>query len=151
MGQYLVRNFRPDDADFISDLEERTFSTPMPKEYIRTIPQKNDTLFLVCEDVNGNRAGYAGMMWVLDEGSVISVAVDEDIRNESIGTLLMSALAERALAHNLSSLTLEVRSGNGAAIRLYEKNGFQKCGCMKNYYSFPKEDAIIMTRFFNEV
>lgn len=36
---------------------------------------------------------------------------------------------------------------NKAAIRLYEKNGFQTIGLRKSYYTKPVEDAILMERF----
>ena len=148
MSGYSVRRFRNSDAGFVSEMENRCFSTPMPWEYIASIPQKENTIFVVCEDDDGRLAGYAGMMWVLDEGSVISIAVEDKHRNEGLGSLLMQALKEYALDLELSSLTLELRSSNLPAKRLYEKNGFSVCGNMKNYYSYPKEDAIIMTCYF---
>ena len=39
--------------------------------------------------------------------------------------------------------TLEVRAGNAAAIRLYEKHGFLLAGRRKKYYENPVEDALI--------
>ena len=45
-----------------------------------------------------------------------------------------------------SRFFLEVRVSNQAAIRLYEKNGFQKQGIRKGFYQGPKEDAYIMNR-----
>ena len=49
---------------------------------------------------------------------------------------------------HLSFLTLEVRAGNGPAIQLYLKHGFEQVGRRKNYYQRPREDAILMTREF---
>jgi ribosomal-protein-alanine N-acetyltransferase len=49
----------------------------------------------------------------------------------------------------LSFVTLEVRAGNAPAIALYEKHGFQRVGLRRNYYERPKEDALIMTKFFS--
>lgn len=148
MEKLSVREFDKRDADFLSRIEEEYFSSPMSGEYIESIPEKKNTCFFVCEEDNGIIAGYAGMMWVLDEGSIISIAVEEAKRKAGIGTMLLEALFEKSLELELASLTLEVRSGNSPAIHLYEKNGFTVCGRMKNYYSYPKEDAIIMTRYF---
>jgi len=41
---------------------------------------------------------------------------------------------------------LEVRASNSAAIKLYDLLGFKKAGIRKNFYSAPKEDALIMTK-----
>jgi len=47
---------------------------------------------------------------------------------------------------NVSCLTLEVRQSNNAAISLYEKLGFKQVGCRPNYYSNPKEAALILRK-----
>ena len=45
---------------------------------------------------------------------------------------------------------LEVRPSNTAAIALYESFGFTERGRRHNYYDLPKEDALILTRDFEE-
>ena len=42
-------------------------------------------------------------------------------------------------------VTLEVRTSNEPAIRLYEKYGFQRVGLRRGYYTDTHEDALIMT------
>ena len=64
--------------------------------------------------------------------------------------MLLKVFFDLALAHDLSFITLEVRPGNAAAIALYEKFGFVEVGRRKNYYEKPKEDALIMTKYFKE-
>ena len=48
----------------------------------------------------------------------------------------------------LAFLTLEVRPSNAAAISLYNSFGFEEVGRRKNYYELPREDALILTRYF---
>ena len=55
-----------------------------------------------------------------------------------------------ARGNRLAFLTLEVRPSNAAAIALYRRFGFQEVGRRKNYYDLPKEDALILTRYFEE-
>ena len=55
-----------------------------------------------------------------------------------------------ARGNDLAFLTLEVRPSNTAAIALYEGFGFEEVGRRKNYYDLPKEDALILTRYFKE-
>lgn len=47
-------------------------------------------------------------------------------------------------------MTLEVRPSNAAAIALYTRFGFREAGRRRNYYDLPKEDALILTRTFEE-
>ena len=46
-------------------------------------------------------------------------------------------------------LTLEVRESNAPAIALYEKCGFVFCGIRKDYYTDPKENALLMRLAFD--
>ena len=130
-------------------LERSCFSLPWTKEQLESQLPDDMHCFLIALD--GDRIlGYAGMMHVLDEGYISNVAVAPDARRRGIGDQLIRTLLIRSAELGLSFVTLEVRSGNQAAIRLYEKHGFQKLGLRKNYYDCPKEDAILMTKMLNE-
>ena len=41
-----------------------------------------------------------------------------------------------------------MRPSNAAAIALYQGFGFEEVGRRKNYYDLPKEDALILTKYF---
>jgi ribosomal-protein-alanine N-acetyltransferase len=45
---------------------------------------------------------------------------------------------------------LEVRASNTPAIALYEKAGFTLVGKRKNFYSFPKEDALLYNYYIEQ-
>ena len=62
---------------------------------------------------------------------------------------LLSVFENFARGSHLAFLTLEVRASNEAARGLYEKYGFQQAGLRPGYYQHPREDAVIMTRYFN--
>ena len=70
------------------------------------------------------------------------------------GRVVLSDVVEQALrfarANHLAFLTLEVRPSNAAAIALYTRFGFREAGRRRNYYDLPKEDALILTRTFEE-
>lgn len=89
--------------------------------------------------------GYLVLSTVLDEGSIDNVAVDPAFRRRGVGDALVADAIRRGREQALAFLTLEVRSGNEAALRLYEKHGFVPVGRRKNYYEKPREDAILMT------
>ena len=73
---------------------------------------------------------------------------DEAARRHGVASALLEVYC-RFAAVNLAFLTLEVRKSNAAAIGLYEKFGFQQAGLRKGYYQHPREDALIMTRTFD--
>ena len=71
---------------------------------------------------------FASMMRILntlDEGDfyLLSIATDAELRGAGIGTALMDAMEERAVASGSVRLALDVSASNGGACRLYERRG----------------------------
>lgn len=132
----------------IEKLEQQCFSLPWTAQQLTS--QLKDPLheFIAAVAPDGKVLGYVGMMYVLDEGYISNVAVSPDHRRQGIGDVLIDRLCAICESHNLSFVSLEVRAGNAAAIALYEKHGFHRVGLRKNYYERPREDALIMTKFF---
>ena len=87
--------------------------------------------------------GYVGVKCVLDEAYISNVAVKKEMKRQGIGDILISSLKEEL--KDFAFISLEVRKSNAPAIALYEKHGFKIISELKNYYSAPKEDALIMT------
>ena len=82
---------------------------------------------------------------IAGEGDISNVAVYEKYRNNSIATQLLTKLLELGTEqYGILAFTLEVRSQNAAALRLYEKLGFLSEGIRPNFYERPKDDAVIM-------
>ena len=128
----------------IASLEKQCFSHPWSENAIKE-GYENNTHFL-CFKQFGKVLGYVGVDVVLDEGYITNVAVLKIARRQGIGKKLLDALYEFAKEKQLSFLTLEVRESNLSAISLYEKCGYKKVGVRKNFYSDPKENAILFTR-----
>jgi ribosomal-protein-alanine N-acetyltransferase len=79
-----------------------------------------------------------------DEGEIVNVAVLPQARRMGVGDALMEESSRRASLKNVQQIVLEVRVSNEAAIRLYEKHGYVRCGIRRGFYELPKEDAYIM-------
>lgn len=141
---------RPEHLDDILLMEQQCFSVPWTHEQLMAQLSDFMHIFLAAEDENGRAVGYAGLMYVLDEGYISNVAVSPDRRREGIADMLLTELYERAKAKKLSFLTLEVRESNIPAQSLYKKHGYIEVGRRKGYYSLPKEDAVLMTCFLSE-
>ena len=133
--------------DDVYIIETECFSHPWSKQSLEEELNNETSLFLVAKEEN-EVIGYIGMSIVIDEGYIFNVAVRESYRNKGVATSLINELVTYGKKNNFSFITLEVRESNLPAISLYSKFGFIKAGERKNYYSNPKENAILMTKYF---
>ena len=69
---------------------------------------------------------------------------------QGLPLLLASALLAWGAEQGLAFLTLEVRPSNAAAYALYRKLGFDVVGVRPNYYAHPKENALLMTHYYDK-
>lgn len=74
----------------------------------------------------------------------MNIVVRKSYRNQGIGQSLLEKLIKMAKATNLEKINLEVNEVNELAIKLYEKNGFERIGKRPKYYN--NNDAIIMSK-----
>ncbi len=133
-------------AEEIAEIERHCFSTPWTSEQIKS--SSDSTVFFLAR-VGGKAVGYGGMYTVLDEGYVTNVGVMPEYRKQGIGKKIVNELIDFSVKNRLSFISLEVRVSNVAAINLYSSFGFTEVGKRKNFYHEPKEDALIMTRYFS--
>ena len=134
----------------IAELERECFSAPWSEAMLTEALFDAQASFIVAESEDGGLLGYAGLHVVLDEGYIDNVAVDPAYRRQGIADALIDTFV-RFGAAKLAFLTLEVRASNEPAIALYRKHGFEEVGRRKDYYTKPKEDAVIMTRDFKKL
>jgi [ribosomal protein S18]-alanine N-acetyltransferase len=76
---------------------------------------------------------------------LMNIAVDINLRRQGLATSLLERLFELADRPS-EQYTLEVRTSNEGAIRLYERFGFRAAGRRRAYYHDNREDALIMWR-----
>lgn len=146
--EYRIVDVGPSQIPQIEALEKQCFSMPWTAEMLESQLKDAQHEFIAAVDENGAVLGYVGMMYVLDEGYISNVAVSPAYRRQGIADALIDRLDAICREHALSFVSLEVRAGNVPAIALYEKHGFARAGLRKNYYERPREDALIMTKFF---
>lgn len=89
--------------------------------------------------------GFVGIWLLVDEAHVVTIAVRDSHRRRGVGELLLIAAIETALREGQSTVTLECRVSNAAALRLYRKYGLEQVGLRRRYYSDNQEDAYILT------
>jgi len=76
---------------------------------------------------------------------LMNIATDVRLLRRGIATALLERLFELADKPS-EQYTLEVRTSNEAAIRLYEGFGFRAAGRRRAYYHDNREDALVMWR-----
>ncbi len=95
-------------------------------------------------------AGYIVARESAGELHINNVAVREQYRRRGIGSALLARIMDAARRLKVQVAFLEVRSGNLAAQALYEKIGFKAIARRPDYYSDPREDAVVMSLTLGE-
>jgi len=90
-------------------------------------------------------AGYIVARETAGELHINNVAVRAQYRRRGIGAALLGRVLHEARRRKANAAFLEVRSGNFAAQALYEKCGFRAIARRADYYSEPREDAVVMS------
>lgn len=90
-------------------------------------------------------AGYIVARETAGELHINNVAVRAEYRRRGIGAALLNRVLDEARRRNAKAAFLEVRSANHAAQTLYEKCGFRAIARRADYYSEPREDAVVMS------
>lgn len=96
----------------------------------------------------GELIGFAGIVYLFDEGDVNRVAVHPLYRAGGIGGRCLETAMEQAERNGVSRLLLEVREANRSAISLYKDHGFRVISKRKGYYAETGENALIMQKTF---
>lgn len=130
--------------DEVLAIEQASFSTPWSRYAFTYELLENEFAHYIVALAGGKVVGYAGMWIILDEAHVTNVAVHPAYRRRRIGKRLMQELMRRAALLGARRMTLEVRTSNRAARRLYAALGFVERGRRRGYYTDTKEDAVIM-------
>ena len=120
-------------------IESNAFSHPYDMNEVLG----GDGKLSLCAFIDGILCGYVCTYYVLDEVNISTIAVSPNYRRLGVGKRLMGALIEKSRQMGMKNIYLEVRYSNAPAIFLYEKMGFVKSGLRKDYYTDPKEDAIL--------
>ena len=97
------------------------------------------------EFIEGNKSlGFLEYSLIYDRIEIDNFQVEEEFRNNGIGTKLMAYLVSKAIELRVINITLEVRMSNEIARNLYKKFGFREVALRKYYYG--DEDGILMEK-----
>ncbi len=145
----LLQPMNKDDIASVAALERECFSSPWTEKGLEEELSNENAVFFTAKK-EGRVVGYMGMHCVLDECYIANVAVSCTERRKGIGRLLLRYAEKKVREKACSFISLEVRVSNSSAIGLYESEGYEGVGERKNFYSFPTENALIMTKILKE-
>lgn len=133
----------------IARLENLCFSQPWSEKGLSDELDNENAHFLSARFA-GRVLGYIGIIEICGVAEITNIAVHPDFRRMRIGEKLLEAAESGAKKRKCTEITLEVRMSNEAAISLYTKAGYSQVGKRPGFYDKPKEDALLMTKFFSE-
>lgn len=145
MQNYYIREMQREDLEKVTALEAACFSMPWKYKDFEEALANPHRVYFVAQTDEQEIIGGCMLTDIAGEGDISNVAVDERFRGKKIATALLQKLLEYGKEkYGIHAFTLEVRSRNIPAVRLYESAGFQPEGIRPNFYDKPKDDAIIM-------
>lgn len=98
-----------------------------------------DWLNLLIYEENEKVVGFIEFANNVGNIDIYTIAVDENFKRQGIATQLIDYVKRN---YDYETITLEVRSKNDAAIKMYQKNGFEVINTRKKYYE--NDDAYVM-------
>lgn len=133
----------PADAARFAELEKAAFVHPWNEAQLEAELAKEGVFALGLEDGESLAAAIL-CGTVLDEAELLRIATLPGCRRRGLGERLLAAAFEALRESGSASLFLEVEEGNLPAVRLYQKQGFERVGRRPAYY--PSGAAALLYR-----
>jgi len=150
-----IRPLAYPDLPEVLAIERRVFPTPWSLAmFVLELSKQTGICLAACERVSSESVGVAQVerlagylicsrydtVW-----HVMNVAVDIGYQRNGLASALLAELYAQ-VDDPEARYTLEVRTSNSVAIRLYEREGFRAAGMRRRYYQDNGEDALVMWR-----
>ncbi|MDH5670873.1 MAG: ribosomal protein S18-alanine N-acetyltransferase [Myxococcales bacterium] len=142
----LILPARRTDLEAVHRIAQAAFPQPWPRSELEKELERDYSELRVLRAAAGLSPVVAFLNdWrIARELQIMNVATDPEHRGRGYGSALLRDLMRRGRARADTSVTLEVRVSNAAAIRLYERHGYERVGLRPCYYSDNGEDALVM-------
>lgn len=145
LAEYHIRKMQESDLEQVASLEAACFSMPWKYKDFEDALTNPDRVYMAAETDDKQIIGGCMLTNLAGEGSISNMAVYESFRGKGIAAALLEKIIEYGKdEYKINAFTLEVRSRNVPAIKLYERAGFKSEGIRPDFYDKPKDDAIIM-------
>lgn len=141
-----IRRLLPDDLAEVAGLEQALESGWTRGAVHKELDRSLGLQLVAYEDSSGRVIGWCCGLSVGDEAELLRIAVIQSKRKCGVASVLLAQFEKKCIGQEVSSIFLEVADKNLAARQLYEKYDYKQVGRRKNYYSRPKDDALVMNK-----
>jgi ribosomal-protein-alanine N-acetyltransferase len=139
-----IRAMEEEDLDEILSIEKKSFVTPWSRKlFIEALAFPLSRNYVLAT-TSKKTLGYANFYVVQHEAHMLNIAIHPERRKQGLATRLLKHTIRELSGKGVTEFYLEVREGNGDAIGLYQKFGFEFIGRRKKYYTETNEDALVM-------
>ncbi|MHA8138258.1 ribosomal protein S18-alanine N-acetyltransferase [Lactobacillaceae bacterium Scapto_B20] len=154
-AEYFIGKAMVTDIPELLKIEKSVYNGKTPWNYtamLRELKRKRDRLYIAIR-YKDQLVAFIGcaMLDRTNECHITNLAVQKDFQHRGLAYYLMTVIIKKARHIGYAKITLEVRSGNYRAQRLYSDLGFKRVGMKTNYYVDNHEDAIDMALDIRDV
>ncbi len=139
-----IEPMQPGDIKAVHELEAGTLGAWSSKHLADELRQPTGFQFVVRDKAAGRILAFTCGRIVAGEAEILKLTVANDVRQRGLGYRLLDFALGFCRVKGVENCFLELRVSNVAARKLYEKRGFYKIGCRRDYYREPVEDAVLM-------
>lgn len=151
MGRVFLDAAVESDVAALVELERRSFSQPWSANSFRgemRDPERGRVVLLregaASGPLGGEVIAYCAFQVVVDELHILDLAVRPERRRQGWGRRLLARVLDLGERRGAHVALLEVRRSNWAALALYRDAGFEVGGTRRDYYTQPREDALLL-------
>lgn len=144
----MIRLATLKDFEAVYEIEQSCFLDPYPRNQLEYEFKQNPLNKILVAVADDKIVGFIDFMITFNSSTIVQIAVKPEYRHQGIASSLLKEMENifpKGIDDVVETVTLEVRKSNDAAIKLYEKNGYEFVVYKKNYYP-DGEDAIYMVK-----
>lgn len=139
-----LRLMQADDIEAVAAVEKAAAEFPWPQSQFEN--SLNSGHHCTVLEIEGMVLGFTVFSNVVDESTLLNIAVYPDIQGKGYGRLLLDSGLQAQQEQGTKQCFLEVRVSNVSAKKLYSSLRFNVVGERKDYYptKVGREDAYVM-------
>ena len=130
------------DYKTLVQIERSTFKDPISLNELKSFEMNESHVIWKIEKIK--IIGFVCFFHVRDEIEIIRICIIKSHQRKNYGSILINEIKKL----DIKKIFLEVSIENVNAINFYLKNGFQKIGVRKGYYTNDKSSRIDALRFY---
>ncbi len=146
MERYTIVKTVLKDVPDLKRIEIECGLSPWTLDAYESELERPDSVMLNAQLLDGRVIGFILGRAPLGGGDaeIYNLGVATALRRDGIGSMLVDRFRSICIERGVSAIWLEVRDSNSAAISFYRSHGFFKKGVRSNFYSNPRENAVLM-------